>query len=209
MVNVLHPNWFALTAAVSSLSGCALIIVAVCALLWLTGWKKVPAWWRISGVAALLAASFGAYFSCELLRHDALRRVQFAPFFINDGISTRMVAGCGPRECTPVVISDWPWSERMYPPNTGAMNGTVKGGNGRAARGAIVYAVRDDVPTQAALPWAETDAEGHFDFHGLEFAHYGVTACNRLCNPRNWQAQVGFTLGPASRVKTIELRLLK
>jgi hypothetical protein len=55
----------------------------------------------------------------------------------------------------------------------------------------------------------ETDADGHFAMHGLRFGYYGVIACmgQRWCIARNWQAKVA--LSPASRVKTVELRLLK
>jgi hypothetical protein len=127
-VNAVHPNWFAVTAAISSRSGCASIALAIGALLLLTGLKKIPRRYGSLGVAALLIFSFAAYLSCEWLRRDALRHVQFTPFFINDGVSTRLVAGCDPKQHKPVVISDWPWSERAYPPDTGAVQGTVKGG---------------------------------------------------------------------------------
>jgi hypothetical protein len=141
--------------------------LAVCLLLVLTLVKKIAPRYGFAGVAALLTLSFGAYFGCERLRHDALRGIQFTPFLTDNG---DFAAGYDIRKHKPVVISDWPWSERACPPNSGAVTGTVRGRDGRAVRGAVVYAdLADGRPTQRAVLQTETDAEGHFDFHGLHF----------------------------------------
>jgi hypothetical protein len=106
----------------------------------------------------------------------------------------------------PLVISDWPWSERAYPPNSGSIYGTVKNGDGKGVVGAWVYPSRDDVPAMKAVRWGETDAEGHFEIHSLQFGHYWVGTCmGPWCRPRDWPVQIA--LGPASRVTTVELRL--
>ena len=206
----MHPDWFTLTAAISSGSGREAIGLAICLLL-LSMWvKKMPRRYGFLGVAALLTISVGACFSCERLRDDAFRRGKwrFTPFFINDCVSTDFAAGCDLRKYKPVVISDWPWSERAYPPGTGSIYGTVKNGDGRVAGGVAVYADGGDgLPTMGVVPHDETDREGHFEIHGLRFGHYWLRACVGLCFPQDWQVQIA--LGPASRVKTVELRLLK
>jgi hypothetical protein len=172
--------------------------------------KKMPPRYGFLGIATLLMISFGAYFSCERLREDAFRRGAWhlPTFIVSDCVSRGFVAGCDPRKYKPMVITDWPWSERAYPPFTGTIYGTVKDGDGRPAKGAVVEA-RSDTQFFGQSPWDETDADGHFAIH-LRFGYYGVTACMGQagsCMGRNWQAHVA--LGPASRVKTIELRLLK
>lgn len=60
--------------------------------------KKIAPRYGFAAVAALLTFSFGAYFGCERLRHDALRGIQFAPFLTDNGdfgscaVGTRLAA---------------------------------------------------------------------------------------------------------------------
>jgi hypothetical protein len=205
-----HPDWFTLAAAISSGSGRGAIGLAICLLLFSTWVKKMPRRYGFVGMAALLTISFGAYLICERLRDDAFRRGkwQFTPFFINECVSTDFAAGCDLMKYKPVVISDWPWSERANPPNTGSVYGTVRNAGGRVAGRVTVCADGGDgLPTMGVVPCDKTDREGHFEIHGLRFGHYWLGACMGLCFPRDWPVQ--FALGPASRVKTVELRLLK
>ena len=134
-VNDVHPDWFALATAVSSSLGCVAIAFVISFLLLLTLVRRIAPLYGFAGVAALMAFSFGGYFGCEQLRNDALRGIQFTPFFSENG---RLVAGYDLRKYAPIVISDWPWSERAFPPNTGSVNGVVTSGGGRAIRGAVV-----------------------------------------------------------------------
>jgi hypothetical protein len=175
--------------------------LAISFVLLLTLVRKLAPRYGFAGIATLVSLCLGAYFSCDRLRHEALRGIQFSPFLNENG---DFAAGYDLSKYKPVVISDWPWSERACPPNTGAVTGTVRGRDGRAVRGANVYVDLADGPAMRLIPQTETDAQGHFAFHGLHFGHYWVGAFMGSYYPRD--GLVKITLGPTSRVKMVELR---
>ena len=72
-------------------------------------------------------------------------------------------------------LADW----RPLPPvdrDTGSVDGTVITQEGRLVAGATVYASSPDRPIGGIVPHKETDASGHFAFHGLRWGHYYIYA---------------------------------
>ena len=56
----------------------------------------------------------------------------------------------------------------------GSIEGTVTDEGGIVISGATVYAFSIGRPTAAAIPTAETDAEGHYIFKRLDYGRYAV-----------------------------------
>ena len=68
-------------------------------------------------------------------------------------------------------LADW----RPLPPidrDTASVDGTVITQEGILVAGATVYASSPDRPIAGIVPHQETDASGHFAFHGLRWGHY-------------------------------------
>jgi hypothetical protein len=122
-VNVVHPNWFALAAAISSPWGLTICGVAVTLLFSLTWMGKISSAGGLLGVCVLLTLSMGAWFGCGPLRQDVFRQGlwPFTPFPIQDR-ATRLAAIRDPAKYKPAIV----WSERAYSLWMGALKASLK-----------------------------------------------------------------------------------
>jgi len=118
----------------------------------------------------------------------------------------RYPAGCHPRP-REVQARDSLERESLFSVD-GRPEGIVKDAADLPVEHALVSAARHDVTCGCVAPSAWTDATGHFALHALAFGHYVVVA-NRQTewDLPNRQPFQEVTLGPADRVKTIEIRL--
>jgi hypothetical protein len=166
---------------------------------------KISSAVSLLGVCVLLTLSLGAWFGCGTLRQDAFRQGlwPFTPFPIEDR-ATRLAAIRDPAKYKPAIV----WSERAYSLWTGGLNGIVEDAAGQPVEHALVSAARHDVPCGCVAPSDWTDAAGLFALHALAFGHYLVVANKQtewyLPNRQPFQQ---VTLGPADRVKTLDIRL--
>jgi len=202
--DIMSSSWFAFSSAASSVWSFRLVGLACCLVVLAVGLKKISHGHGIVAVAALWALLLSEYLTCEFLRAYTIRhQLRFAPFLTSEGLGARWVAGLDPGKYRPVVISDWPWSERVCPLDSGSVYGTLKNKRGQMLARASVCAGRVDVPTAAPFSTSDTDASGRFTFPCLPFGRYAVFPCNDM------HQSIGATLGPAGRASTVGLRLVK
>ena len=96
-----------------------------------------------------------------------------------------------------------------------SIDGTVITQESRLVAGATVYALSPDYPSTGIVPHTETDASGHFAFHGLPWGHYYIYAGKEA---EGYAVESGeffnrnrplrkITLGPNNQTATLTVQL--